>query len=140
MTGVPESPVREYAKQIAGLMQRKRDAEVGVPVMWTVEVIPAWQHGYRAGLSDARAIVAEQAPLARQETTRFEYQVVGVDNDRAPEYSRERSSWLDSFDKARSVRLGWEKADPPFDDLYIKRRTVTVTEPVRLDSDGEPIS
>lgn len=134
MTVLPESPVREYAKRIADLMAKARERDPGVPLIWMTQASP-WLAGRQQGLSDARAIVAEQAPLPGQETTRFEYQTVGAETDGAPE----RSEWLDSYDKARSVLLDWKAAAPAFDDLFIERRTVTVTEPVRLGSDGEPV-
>jgi hypothetical protein len=127
MTVLPESPVREYLERVDRLLVDELRDMPDDPA--------AFVQGFACGISEARYIVAKEAPEPGQETTRFEYQAVGVDDGGSPE----RSGWLDSYDKARSVRLDWETASPPFDDMYIKRRTVTVTEPVRLDPDGEPI-
>jgi hypothetical protein len=136
MTVLPESPVREYAERVEVLIVASLGEPHEIPGLYKVadrEVV--WRGGARYGLALAHAIVVREEPAPSAETTRFEYQAVGVDDGGSPE----RSGWLD-YDQARSVLLGWKTVDPPFDALYIERRTVTVTEPVRLDSDGEPTS
>jgi hypothetical protein len=136
MTVLPESPVREYAKRVASLMavERERAGKASVPRTWITAASP-WLAGFRTGLSSARAIMAEQAPLPGQETTRFEYRAAEVKGD----VSTGLADWRPTHE---SAGIDWAVAaeGQPFGELVIERRTVTVTEPVRLDSDGEPVS
>lgn len=134
MTVLPESPVRECLERVAGLMLDEMEVAPDAPSVWA-EMIgdSAWPAGYVAGLSAARAIVALQIIKAGQETTRFEYRVVGVVEGKPPEHGE----WHPAFDEARVAHRDYAAEGLPFDDLYIERRTVTVTEPVRLDSDGD---
>jgi hypothetical protein len=120
VSALPESPVREYAKRVAASLAEQRDV--------LTESL-RWSNGYLKAIDHALSILAVLEPEPGTETTRFEYRVVGGPGGGA---------WHPSCDGAREaymlVRPG------PFDDLFIERRTVAVTQPVRVDQDGEPVS
>lgn len=125
MTVLPESPVREYAKRISTLLVDARNEPVAAD--------PAWLSGRRHGFDEARVIVAVEASQPGQETTSFEYRVVAADGAFA------RETWCESYPEVQQELRALSSTEV-FDDLFIERRTVTVTQPVRLGDDGEPVS
>lgn len=58
------APVRDFAKLVAEEMAEQMATPPTTPLAWTAQHGgTAWPAGYKAGLTDARAIVARAAPM-----------------------------------------------------------------------------
>jgi hypothetical protein len=120
MTGVPESPVREYEKRIVEQLAALRSKRA---------LGGEWSDGFRAAVGEVISIIAEQAPLSGQETTRFEYRAAATNYN---------GQWRPAASQAMGEMEAFRRTGS-YEDLRVERRTVTVTQPVRLDADGEPV-
>lgn len=122
MTVLPESPVREYAKRVIEALSTRRDES---------KPDSPEADGFCTGLTVAISTVADLT--LGTETTYFEYRVVAADG------SFKREVWCDDLAETEGELNALRSAFADCQYL-IERRTVAVTQPVRLDDDGEPIA
>jgi hypothetical protein len=136
MTVLPKSPVREYAERVEVRVVARLNEPGEIPVLYKhayTDVV--WREGVRHGLALAHAIVVSEEPAPGQETTRFEYRAAEVKGD----VSTGLADWRPTCERAH-IDLDVAAEGQSSGGLVIERRTVTVTEPVRVDADGEPVS